>query len=59
MTLLIVILLTATGMLEPQVYRVESEAVCRSLLPKAEEMARQHARHGYVAVCVRVEKDGV
>ncbi len=59
MTLLIVILLTAHGMLEPQVFRLATEAECIAALPKAEELAKDYGKHGYIATCVRVSGAGV
>lgn len=59
MTLLIVIILTATGMSEPQVFRMATEAACIAMLPKAEAVAFQHNSHGYIAACVRVSGAGV
>ena len=54
MYLLIVIVLTASGMQEPAVFRVASEAECIKALPVAREVAESHAKHGYIAACVRV-----
>ena len=59
MTLLIVILLTANGMSEPQVFRMASEAACVANLPKAEQVAQQFNTHGYVVACVRAAGAGV
>lgn len=54
MYLLIVIVLTATGMQAPAVFRLSSEAECIKVLPLAQEVAEKHSTHGYIAACVRV-----
>lgn len=59
MTLLIVILLTAHGMMEPQIFRLATEAACIAALPRAEELAKEYSKHGYIAACVRVSGAGV
>lgn len=54
MYLLIVIVLTANGMEMPAVFRLPNEAECLKAMPVAREVAESHAKHGYIAACVRV-----
>lgn len=59
MTLLIVIVLTATGMEAPAVFKLASEAECIATLPIAQKVAEERAAHGYIAACVRVAGTGI
>jgi hypothetical protein len=57
--LLIVIILTAGGMLEPQVFSMKDEPTCIKALPAATAIAEEVAKNGFVAACVMVAKAGV
>jgi hypothetical protein len=57
--LLIVIILTTTGMLEPQVFRFSDEAACIKALPAAHAIAEEVGKDGFISACIRVERVGV
>lgn len=54
MTLLVVLFLTSTGQVEPQIYKLPSTEACLAIMPKAIELAMTHSKHGFSVSCVNV-----